>query len=352
VRHALYYQNFAYQLDSVKTSYATELNNLSNQIKVLNDSSVNGITYLVNDINTNGIGAPAYLVRESYKVNHTHVPGTAGSITHTFKNYGTEPQTNVSFKISQPTEGFVVTSADSIYVGTIQPDETKQVTFSFMSPAATDSFTIGRYEIDVKAANGSVQDVTGLLYILKASSVLPVTLTTFENTCTNAGVKLTWQTASEINSSHFDVENSSNGTTWTTIGTTKATGTGAAKKDYQFIDVKGAADFYRLKQVDKDGRFTYSATQKANCKPKEASVHIYPVPARTELNVVINAGKSSKVDILLVDVFGRVGRKLNTDLKQGKNNLHLNVNGLAAGQYFLKIVGAEFMQTQKVMITQ
>ncbi|MEO6454611.1 MAG: hypothetical protein ABIN97_11080 [Ginsengibacter sp.] len=163
IRHALYYQNLAYIFDTDKSPYKVELNNLANQIKTLNDSAINGITNLVNDINTKGISAPPFLVQESYKLNHNHVPGSSGSVVYTFKNYGAQPQNNVSFKISPLTAGYVLTSADSINVGTIQPGEVKQISFSFNSPI-TDSLC--HYIIDVNASNGNFKDVSGSLYVI------------------------------------------------------------------------------------------------------------------------------------------------------------------------------------------
>jgi len=162
IRHAFYYQNLGYIFDTDKASYAAELTSLSNEIILLNDSAVNGITYLVDDINSNGIAAPAYLAQDGYKLNHTHEPGSAGTVTYTFKNYGTQPLNNVSFKITRPTVGYIFTSADSIYTGTILAGESKQISFSFLSPQHD---SVCRYTIDVKAANGSYKDVTGSLYV-------------------------------------------------------------------------------------------------------------------------------------------------------------------------------------------
>ena len=162
IRHAFYYQNLGYIFDTDKVSYAAELTSLSNDIIMLNDSAINGISYLVDDVNSNGISAPAYLAQDAYKLNHTHEPGSAGSVTYTFKNYGTESMNNVSFKISKPTAGYVFTSEDSIYAGTILPGQSKQISYSFTSPQHD---SVCRYTIDIKANNGRYKDVTGSLYV-------------------------------------------------------------------------------------------------------------------------------------------------------------------------------------------
>ncbi len=163
LRQSLYFQNLAYIYESNKTIYAGGLDSVSNEIKIANDSAVNGIAQLITDINNYSIGARAYLVQEGYQVNHSRVPGSTGTVAYTFRNYGGEVQNNVSFKISQPAAGYIITSADSVNVGTIQPGEVKQVTYTFQSPMHD---SIGNYTIHVKAANGSYKDVYGAFYVV------------------------------------------------------------------------------------------------------------------------------------------------------------------------------------------
>jgi len=163
IRNAFLYQNLGYIYDTDKSVDTAELNSMANQIMILNDSAVNGITYLTGDINTNGVGAPAYLVQETYLLNHSHLPGSSGSFIYTFKNYGTQPQDNVSFKlVSEKTGGYIFSGPDSVNVGTIGAGQSKQVTFNFTSPL---NDSICRYVVQVHANNGSFQSVSGSLYV-------------------------------------------------------------------------------------------------------------------------------------------------------------------------------------------
>lgn len=161
LRQSLYYQNIAFILATNKTQYAPGLDSVANEIKLANDSAVNGIASLITSINNNGIGSLAYLAQEKYQVNFSRVPGSAGSVTYTFKNYGGETQNNVSFKISVPTAGYSITSADSVNVGSILPGQSKQVNFNFQSPA---NDSVGSYNITVNAGNGIYKPVSGVLY--------------------------------------------------------------------------------------------------------------------------------------------------------------------------------------------
>jgi len=163
LRHSLHYQNISFIYEPDKTVYAPGLDSTVNQIKLANDSAVNGIASLITTININSIGAVAYLVQEKYAINFSRIPGASGTVTYTFKNYGGETQNNVSFKISRPTAGYSITSADSVNVGNILPGESKNVSFNFQSPA---NDSTGDYTITVKAANGIVKPATGLLYAI------------------------------------------------------------------------------------------------------------------------------------------------------------------------------------------
>lgn len=163
VRNSLYYMDLGFVFDSNKSGYRPALDSIANEIKRLNDSAVNGIASLITQVNANNIPSVAYLAQESHSVNHTRVPGTSGSVTYTFKNYGSVPQNNVSFKISKPTSGYVITSADSINAGNINPGETKQITYSFTAPLHD---SVSHYEITIKATNGIYKNVYGALFVI------------------------------------------------------------------------------------------------------------------------------------------------------------------------------------------
>lgn len=162
-RQSMFYRNLAYVYDSVKTTHAMSLDTITREIKRLGDSSVAGLSRLITDINNNGIAAPAHLVEDSVIITHSHLPGSAGNLRFYFTNYGAQTQNNVSFKMKDLTVGYSLTSADSVNVGSILPGRTKEVSFSFLSPMHD---SIGRYQIDVKAANGKYQDLSGTFFVV------------------------------------------------------------------------------------------------------------------------------------------------------------------------------------------
>ncbi len=200
---------------------------------------------------------------------------------------------------------------------------------------------------------GTTFPVNSLTYStpLRLGSPLPVGLGNFDITCTGNGAKLNWQTLTEQNSKNFEIEKSTNGATgWSSLGSTLAAGLSATTKNYEYFDLRSGSAYYRLKQVDKDGRYTYSQVQKANCLTKTNAVLVYPVPAKNILNVVLGAERSGKATLVLVDISGSVVKQHPIELLKGTNNFKLNISGLSAGEYLVKVIGSEAFKTQKVSI--
>lgn len=113
------------------------------------------------------------------------------------------------------------------------------------------------------------------------TTTLPVELVNFSGELQGDKVKLMWQTASESNSSHFEVERSDDVKEWKTIGSVGSAGDSQSLIDYNFFDHEiGGSQilYYRLKQVDQDGQFEYSNIIPINQKNaqiwiKDGSVH-------------------------------------------------------------------------------
>ncbi|MGB4844279.1 MAG: hypothetical protein WBP16_07430, partial [Ferruginibacter sp.] len=83
---------------------------------------------------------------------------------------------------------------------------------------------------------------------------LPVLFTQFNVKCNNTTVDIKWKTAQELNSSHFNVLRSTDGSNWTIIGTVPAAGNSSTEKSYSFVDLNPATGiiFYRIAEVDLD----------------------------------------------------------------------------------------------------
>ncbi len=109
------------------------------------------------------------------------------------------------------------------------------------------------------------------------AALLPVRLLSFAAVKDGNTVKVSWKSAEEINSSEYIVQRSADGISFTNIGTITAKGFAS---DYSFTDANPltGSNFYRLKQVDKDGKFVYSKVVKINFT-KLPGIRISPNPA-------------------------------------------------------------------------
>ena len=177
--------------------------------------------------------------------------------------------------------------------------------------------------------------------ILSESTVVPVELYHFEAQTTEEGKnQLTWATASEVNNEGFDIERSTDGVRFEKIGFVKGNGTTVEVKKYSFTDKKVTANltYYRLKQVDTDGRFEYSKVISALRKSdKFNAISTSPNPTNDMLNIVVETKNEDDLEINLLDVFGKIIQQQKTTVQQGLNNKSLDLQDLPSGIYFLQL---------------
>ena len=120
--------------------------------------------------------------------------------------------------------------------------------------------------------------------------VLSVNLTHFDAKADGNRVLLNWKTASEVTNSHFEVEKSLDGSIFNSIANVTGAGTTDAQSDYSATDLFPAngINYYRLKQVDKDGKFNYSKVLAVQFGLAINAVSTYPNPAKDVLNFTTN----------------------------------------------------------------
>lgn len=144
--------------------------------------------------------------------------------------------------------------------------------------------------------------------ITSSAVVLPVTLLNFSATYNKPDVIIQWQTSSKHNTSLFRIERSVDGNNFLSIGNVNASGNSSSTKNYSYQNTKpvNGTNFYRLKIIDTDGKFTYSkiiAVKMENSK----SFQIFPNPAIDILYVVpIAIGRENEDAIIqIVDLTGK-----------------------------------------------
>lgn len=154
--------------------------------------------------------------------------------------------------------------------------------------------------------------------------ILPVNLISFTAIKDKDNVSLNWQTGSEINVSHFNIQRSTNGSDFESIGQIKATN--QSGNNYNINDPLPIYQstrnyYYRLEIVDKDGTKTYSETKQINFSKQEFSVKVFPNPATEYINII---GSNIK-QITITDLSGRQFLQRN-----------INNTGISSTKFFIK----------------
>ncbi|MCC7534052.1 MAG: T9SS type A sorting domain-containing protein [Bacteroidia bacterium] len=174
--------------------------------------------------------------------------------------------------------------------------------------------------------------------------VVPLVIKNYELKIKNEGVVNKWITLNEINVSHFNVQRSSNGIEFNTIQQTAAKNN--AYNEYSITDVQplNGTSYYRIETVDKDGKITYSKTEKVQIKIDKEQLTIYPNPAKGIINI-------NYPNIREVSILDMAGRKLVAKSFNNSNLVQLNVASLSKGIYILQAINNKGdVQTQKLII--
>jgi hypothetical protein len=200
----------------------------------------------------------------------------------------------------------------------------------------------GRYSNDFFLTASTTSFSSFYLYKGGVGLPLPLKLISFNAVLQNNNPLLTWVTSNEVNVLHFEIERSSDGRNFINIATT-ASQPGSADKTYRFADVSASAgiNYYRLKMIDKDGRFSYSHIVKIDAG-KKYNISIVPNPAHDHITI---SGATAFSKIEMIDAGGRVVKKMDKSTSG-----QYNIRGMSKGVYCLRLISNTETFTVKVFI--
>lgn len=192
----------------------------------------------------------------------------------------------------------------------------------------------------------------GSFRITASGITLPVNITSFKGERSGPANILTWTTLSEQNNKGFELQRSANGKDFGTIAFIASAaygGNSSSALNYTFADAKAFAGntYYRLKQIDKDGRSktTNIVLLKGSQTNALTLANVYPNPAKSLVNINVRAAALNRINITLTDLAGRPVMQQTAQVTAGDNNLSLNVNKLPSGSYIIKAVCANGGET-------
>ncbi|MFA6541820.1 MAG: T9SS type A sorting domain-containing protein, partial [Bacteroidota bacterium] len=205
--------------------------------------------------------------------------------------------------------------------------------------------------------------------ILRSTVVsLPVELTTFSASANRQGVELNWETATEVNNYGFEIEKKAvsgwplassqqpNANNWSKIGFVEGNGTTNSPKSYNFVDVSAQGKVaYRLKQIDRDGRFAYSRQVEVNVGgglKVFALEQNYPNPFNPMTTIGFTIPADGTTTLKVYNTLGQEAATLvNEPLKAGEyHQVQFDASKLASGIYVARLQSGSMVQLKKMLL--
>lgn len=240
---------------------------------------------------------------------------------------------------------------------TATPTATVKGSFINLTPVYDSINGVNYAEFDGIPSFSGVSGGTGVYITSDGSITLPVIINPFTGRRINGTTVLSWTTESESNSARFEIERSTDGSAWIKIGQVAAAGNSSTALSYQYVDTValqgGNSLYYRLRLVDKDGKYTYSGVvlvksyDNGMVAPQLSGVA--PNPFGNELEITCTVPASGPVEVLLRDMSGVILVHRKYTANKGDNVWRLtNLSGLAQGVYIVQVLQGGMMGISKV----
>ncbi len=170
-------------------------------------------------------------------------------------------------------------------------------------------------------------------------TTLPVKILSFTATKEGKQSLLQWTTSQEVNSNYFAVERSNDGLNFSGIGSVAARGNTVASPNYTFTDdqPKNGTNYYRLRLVDKDGKYSYSQVRNIY-ESISFAASIYPNPVQTNLNLNFTSNSAATVQIEIVNAEGKTITSQQIQLVAGSSTQTINTSSLSNGTYYVRCI--------------
>jgi Secretion system C-terminal sorting domain/Reelin subrepeat B len=226
--------------------------------------------------------------------------------------------------------------------------------YSILLPASCENITNLRigfrwYNND----DGAGSDPSFAVDDITITTPLPIELLSFKGKIIDSYNELFWSTSSETNNDYFILEKSFNGYNFVEIAEINGAGNSNELIEYSLVDkypIDGI-NYYRLKQVDYDGCFSYSKiislnnTKEHNNQLKIEDVS--PNPATTYINLSLN----KSIDFYRIEIYDLSGKLVMTkNRKENTSNININIANLSKGVYLLKLMSSDETHTTKFIV--
>jgi hypothetical protein len=295
-----------------------------NTVKTASIVHADGENFTVTSSSGNPDGIQVYRVDEQPNtLNGTGSLGAMNKYFGVFQAGGTSPQYTAVYNYTGNPD---VTAANENLLALFKRNDNSVINWT--DGAATPDATANTLTLTGQSTE----------YILGRTGIVPLHLLSFSAVKQGEHALLQWQTSDEINTSHFETERSNDALGFKKIGIINAADN-SGTHNYNFTDnapAKGI-NYYRLKQVDRDGGYTYSPIAKVVFEKDGAALIAFPNPAVNTITIKYT-GDQKKIKLSIFDLAGRqvMFKELNNE-----NIWQANVSGLAKGTYTIRLNDGE-----------
>ncbi len=190
-----------------------------------------------------------------------------------------------------------------------------------------------------------------------AAALLPVKYQSFTGNVVNKSVLLNWVTAQEVDNNYFEIERSFTGKDFTRIGVALDGFENGTKKEYAFKDNFPLLEdkevvYYRLKQFDNDGKYSYSTILVVRLKSiSKLDIQVSPNPFTERLTVRFTGTANTTAEVRIVNISGQSVMNKIANVSKGYNNIQVEgLNSLPSGTYLATVVvNGKVVGTQKIV---
>jgi Secretion system C-terminal sorting domain len=248
------------------------------------------------------------------------------------------------------------------------------ITFDDITNGDQATFVNGQYKIGYEIDN-VVNDMNGYTYRLVVSTSqtglanpdciffndytlrvasggpLPIQLSSFDGTYSDGVATLKWQTSQELNNDRFELFRSFDGNNFELAATVAGAGTSYTTKNYSYQDrIASSANsvYYKLKQIDKNGKFSFSSVIKLSLSATTSSFQLFPNPVVNNFTASFTAPRTTTATLLIRNSNGQTVYSKSIDVVKGSNAIPVNNAPLTTGMYYVTIANDDFNFTGKL----
>lgn len=256
----------------------------------------------------------------------------------TCHNQGNDPDIYMSIKVEYQLSGtwFALANSPVLQIASTPAAAWIKQTVTFTTPPFVFEnirFSINNANVSACGNDFAIDDIE--ISRCAGNIILPVDLVNFKGNRGSSGIDLNWLTANEINFASFVVERSVNGTDFYTLRSLNARGSNDNSYDLTDAQPMAGRNYYRLKMIDKDGKFKYSQIISLNWDVKGSKVLVFPNPASDKVNIEIPQEWRSGAEVSLISFNGQ---ELLKRIYQNTSVITIPLEGISKGIYMLKIV--------------